>query len=216
MAVGFLFPNFTKGKYALVLVPPPGGVPLISELPESGPHCRGWSHGRSRGQSHTLQESPAQGPRGLCRGWGGERWKAARPSDWPGPGVGESGEAAAEPGLRGPGREGRVPARDQLLCPGLLCSSTKTVVNWICVPEDDSWGRFRRSESELGSMGLRRIPGAEARDRVVFPESSSHQWLWGVGARPGRSVGQGTSSRGLGRPQILAGKQGWGFEYRPA
>lgn len=67
---------------------------------------------------------------------GEECWEAAVLS------AGQARESALRSGIckaggsGGPGREGSVPGRDQLLCPGLSCSSTKTTVYWIYVPEE--------------------------------------------------------------------------------
>lgn len=82
-------------------------------------------------------------PCGLRTGWGGERWEAALLR------AGQARESALSSGMcktggsGGPGREGSVPGRDQLLCPGLSCSSTKTAVGWICVPEETEGDGFR-------------------------------------------------------------------------
>lgn len=146
VAVGFSFPNFAKQKLALVLVPRcvefrssvssrSVGSTVVAGPVAIGSRCRGASR---------------RAPRGVCRGWGGERWEAAPPSTWQGPGVRASGEAPAEPGAQGTGlaEGGACPRRSG-------CS----VRGWVCVPEEDSEARVRArlggSQADARSRGSR-------------------------------------------------------------
>lgn len=136
-----------------------------------------WSVPRTAGGAQAGRRTACAGVRRRALGGGTTQCQAR-----PGSQRIERGICRARGAGDGPAAEGSVPTREWLLCPGLSCSSTKTPVAWICVPDDDSEESSVKGESEPDSVGHRRLPGAEARDRVVFPESSLHEQLWGVWA----------------------------------